>query len=318
MRTALAGLLLLGFLSGAVHSCTLMARVTDRFETRLNMAAPIRLIVDTGSGDIHLSRGPDDQLIVRSRFTVSAPDREQARQLAKQIKADPPIETTGQTIEIGDLRKYRNNLGFFSKLSVSITMSFEVQAPYETEVELNSGSGDQYAADLRGPLRSQAGSGDVEITEIARQVSVETGSGEISVSGASEVRAEAGSGDVKLEQISGAVEVNVGSGDVALKDIAADLRVDTGSGEIQVDSGLGEDVKWHLEASSGDVVLRLPAEAQFTLAAETHSGDIEVAFPLVTTGKATPHDLRGSVGEHPAAEIHIETSSGDIQINKGP
>ncbi len=279
MKAAFAGLLVLGLLSGSVASCEPMALMSayreDSFETTLDISGPIKLIVDTGSGDIRVSRGQEDKVFISSRFIVWAPSEEDARELAERIKEDPPIEIEGNTIKIGDLSKYKNGFGFFDRFfNRSIAMSFDIQVPYDTEAELDSGSGDQTVSGIRGPVSADAGSGDVEINGIEREVVADTGSGHIKVTKAARVDADTGSGHVILSDISGDAKVDVGSGDVSLENIGGDVRVDTGSGDIKIDSGLGRGVQWRLDTSSGDVLLILPSDARFAIAAETSSGEI--------------------------------------------
>lgn len=304
----------MGFLSIAADSCDFMARIEDRFERTLSVSAPTRLIVDTGSGDVHVRRGTDGTVSVQGHMFIHALTRQQAHELAEKIKADPPIEILGNTVRIGDLSKYREGSSWF--LGPSLSINFDIQVPYDTEVELDSGSGDLVVSEIRGPVQAESGSGDIEITSIEREVAVSTGSGDIKVSGAAKVSAKASSGDVKLSTISGDVTIEVGSGDVVLQEIGSSVHVDTGSGDIRVDSALGSSARWQLETSSGDVAIRLPADARFALAAETSSGEIKADFPLTVTGKLSERELRGTVGESPSAEISIETSSGDIRIGK--
>lgn len=321
MKAAFAGVLMLGLLSGAVDSCGPMALISayqeDSFQTTLDVSGPIKLIVDTGRGDIRVTHGQDDKVFVSSRFIVRAPDEEDARELADRIKEDPPIEIEGNTIKLGDLSKYKNGFGVFGWFfNTSISMSFDVQVPYDTEAELDSGSGDQTVSGIRGPVSVDAGSGDVEINGIEKEAVADTSSGHIKVTGAAKVDADAGSGHVMLSEISGDAKIDVGSGDVSLENIGGDIQVDTGSGDIKIDSALGRGIQWRLDTGSGDVLLMLPADARFVIAAETSSGEIEVDFPLTVSGKLRKRELRGAVGESPEAEIRVETSSGDIKIKK--
>jgi hypothetical protein len=290
-----------------------MAKIEGMFERALAVRGPTKLIVRTGSGDVQLSRGEEDKVLVRAHFIVRALRGQQAHDLAEKIKADPPIEVVGNTITIGDLSKYaEGGLWFFP----SIAMDFEIEAPYETEAELDSGSGDQRIRGIRGPVRAEAGSGDLEITGIEREVTARTGSGDITIAEAAAVDAKAGSGDIVLSAIKGDVRLDVGSGDVALVQIGGSIQCETGSGDIRVDSKVGAGARWQLETSSGDVLVTVPVEARFAIAAETSSGDIEIDFPLTVMGKLSKRAVRGTVGESPEAEIEIKTSSGDICIKK--
>ncbi|MDW8110621.1 MAG: DUF4097 family beta strand repeat-containing protein [Candidatus Bipolaricaulota bacterium] len=291
-----------------------MARLEDRFERTLSVSGPVKLMVETGSGDIQVRRGAEGTLVVQGRVFIHALSRDQAHELAAKIKSDPPIEVSGNTVKVGDLSKYRESISWF--LGPFLGIDFDIQVPYETEAKIDSGSGDQLIRDIRGPVRAEAGSGDIHIAHIEREVTVDTGSGNIAVVGSAKVSADAGSGDIELREIAGDVQIDVGSGDVVLQEIGGNIDVDTGSGDIRIDSGLGTGVRWQLETSSGDVSISLPAEARFALAVETSSGDIEVDFPLTVTGKLSKHELRGTVGDSPSAQIKIETSSGDVRIQK--
>jgi len=290
-----------------------MAKIEERFERALAVRGPTKLIVRTGSGDVQITRGGENQVLVRARFVVRALQSQQAQELAEKIKADPPIEVVGDTITIGDLSKYYEGFSWFLP---TISMDFEIEVPYETEAELDSGSGDQLIRGIRGPVRAEAGSGDLEITGIEREVTAHTGSGDIKITEAASVSAKAGSGDIVLSEIKGDVRLDVGSGDVALVQIGGNVQCETSSGDIRVDSKVGAGMRWQLETSSGDVSVTVPAEARFAITAETSSGDIEIDFPLTVLGKLSKRAVRGTVGESPQAEIHIETSSGDIRIKK--
>lgn len=317
MKMAFVSLLMLSL--GALTSCGPLVKIEGSFKMVLNISELSKLIVETGSGDIHIIRGEDNQIFISARFIVQAPGAEAAHKLAEQLKIDPPIKQQDNTIRVGDLRKYGlgvscNILETWSCFGASITMSFTIQVPYATEVELDSGSGDQRVAGIRGPVRTNAGSGDIEISGVGQEVIAKVGSGDIRVAGAAKVNINIGSGRVELSKIREDVKVDVGSGNVSLEEIGGDIAVSTGSGNVRLNSNLGAGVRWHLRTGSGHVRLALPPDARFVITAKVSSGEIEMDFPLA--GKIRKRELRGTVGESPEAEIHIKTSSGDIRIKK--
>lgn len=290
-----------------------MAKIEGSFERVLDVGKPVKLLITTGSGDVRLKRRTqDDKVCIAGRFTVRAFNREEVLKLAKRIQADPPIEVQGNLVKVGDLSKYQASLGWF----FSIVMDFDIQAPFETEAEVRSGSGDQNISGICGPVHSHAGSGDVTIQQIEREVTVETGSGDIEISGVAKAIAEAGSGDVTISAVTESVRVRVGSGDISLKEIGREIEAEASSGDVKIYSQVEAQAHWSLEASSGDIFLALPADARFALTAETSSGDIEIDFPLTVLGKVSKRRLQGTVGESPQATIAIETSSGDVFIKK--
>jgi len=290
-----------------------MAKVQGSFQKVLEVKGPLQLEVETGSGDIELRRGGEGQLRVSGRFQVRAWSGEEARELAKRIAEDPPIEVEGDTVRIGDLSRYDLGHGRWP-FGSSVMIDFKIEAPAETKARLRSGSGDQEVCGLRGPIEIEAGSGDVEVAEVEADVAVKTGSGDIEVAHVrGGVEAAAGSGDITLEGITGPVRVKVGSGDVHLKAVEGELAVEASSGDILVDSALGERARWELATSSGDIRLRLPRDSQFKLHIRSYSGEFSSDFEFAAS-KMTGREIEGRVGEEPTAELLIRTASGDIEI----
>lgn len=287
------------------------AKVEDSFQKTVEIEGPVKLEVETASGDITVSRGNEGQVYISAKFQVQAASEEEARKLAQKIKEDPPIKQVGNTIKVGDLRKYGFKSWFWGP---SIVIDFDIKTPQNTAVELDSGSGDQKVSGIKGPVKAAAGSGDIEITDIEAGVEVDTGSGNIRASNiGGDIEADAGSGDVNLNNISGDVNVDVGSGDVILKDVRGNMEVDAGSGDITVDSKIGDGLGWEFDTGSGDVKLTLPKDSSFAIRAETSSGEIDIDFPVTVSGRVRK-ELVGQVGEKPTSQIKIETSSGDIKI----
>ncbi|HIC96286.1 TPA: hypothetical protein EYP12_06645 [Candidatus Bipolaricaulota bacterium] len=294
-----------------------MTKIQDSFRKTLEVKGPLRLEVETGSGNIVVRRGEEGRLSVSGEFQVRARSVEEARELAERIKEDPPIEVVGELVRIGDLGRYELGLGRdWWPFGPSVMIDFTIEAPAETSVQLRSGSGDQEVRGIQGPLKLRAGSGDVEVEEIEADVAVTTGSGDIEVAHVrGGVEAEAGSGDIFLAEVAGRVEVEVGSGDVRLKEMGGDIAVEAGSGDIAVESAIGDRAKWALEASSGDVSLRLPEDSQFKLHIKTSSGEFATDFPLAVSGRIG-REVEGRIGTEPTAEIRIATSSGDIELKQ--
>lgn len=288
-----------------------MAKIQDSFQKTLEIGGPLRLEVETGSGEIKIRRGENGQLTVSSSFQVRARTEEEAKELAERIKKNPPIEVAGDLVRVGNLSRY--GLGSWP-FGPSAVFDFLIAAPAETAARLDSGSGDQEVQGLKGPIKADAGSGDVEIEDAEGDVEINTGSGDITVARVrGGVKADAGSGDIDLAEIAGRAEVDVGSGDVCLKEMGSDIEIDTGSGDIVLESAIGDGAEWALEAGSGDVRLLLPRDSQFSIRAETNSGEFETDFSLTMSGKIGKR-VEGKVGEKPQATIRIETSSGDIKI----
>ncbi len=288
-----------------------MAKIEGKFEREIAVKVPLRLEVVTGSGDISVDRGEDGKLVVTSEFEVRAGSQKEAEELARRIKEDPPIEVEGDLVKVGGLSKY--NLGTWPA-GPSAVFDFSVSAPFETEVRVKSGSGDQDVRSLKGPVTVKVGSGDVQIQDVEAHVEIGTGSGDITVARVrSSVNANAGSGDLDLGEVGGEVSVRTGSGDACLRSAGSNVNVAIGSGDVSLESDVPDGAEWVLNAGSGDVGLLLPGGSRFNLSARSALGEIETDFGLRASGGIGKR-VEGKVGENPASSITIKTARGDIRI----
>jgi DUF4097 and DUF4098 domain-containing protein YvlB len=288
-----------------------MTKIEGRFVREVEVRVPLRLEVTTGSGDISVQRGEDGKLRVTSEFQVRADSQEEAEDLAQRIREDPPIEIEGDLVRVGSLSKY--NLDTWPA-GPSGVFDFSVSVPSETEVRVESGSGDQHVRSVKGPVIAKAGSGDIQVQDVEGRLEIDTGSGDVDVAGVRlSVSANAGSGDLDLSQIGGEVSVRIDSGDAHLRHLGGSMHVAIGSGDINLESAVPDDVEWILKAGSGDVRLLLPGDSRFNLSARSVLGEIETDFRPQASGGSGKR-VEGKVGQHPTSSIAIKTAHGDIRI----
>lgn len=288
-----------------------MAKIETSFEREMEVRVPLRLEVATGSGDISVDRGEDGKLRVTSEFEVRAGSQKEAEELARRIREDPPIEVEGDLVRVGDLSRY--DLGRWPKRP-SVVFDFSVSVPFQTEVRLKSGSGDQGVRNLKGPVMAKVGSGDIQVQDVEGRVEIDTGSGDIAVVRVrSSVSANIGSGDLDLGEIGGEVSVRIGSGDAQLRHLEGSMHVASGSGDVNLESTVPDGVEWILKAGSGDVGLLLPGGSRFNLSAHSALGEIETGFGLQASGGIGKR-VEGKIGDNPTSNITIKTAHGDIKI----
>lgn len=248
------------------------------FERTLTVNGRVELSVATGSGNIHLTRGPDNQVHiygkVKSGWGVSD-------ERVREIAANPPIEQTGNIIRIGG---HHDNLR-------NISIDFEISAPANVYLEASSGSGNLTDDDIGRDAKLSTGSGNIHATGLQGDFSLSTGSGNIYAE-------QAGQGDGKAE---------TGSGNVELRNLRGGVRVTTGSGDIKVAGSPAGD--WKLEAGSGSIDL-WPGGAAYTLDASTGSGTVSSSL---SSGEDHHHATGKVNGGGPM--VRIETGSGDIRVH---
>jgi lia operon protein LiaG len=222
----------------------------------------------------------------------------------------------------------------------NLALEVSVPASYARGLEAATSSGEIDLADRAGTaLALSATSGDVRIGAVqATDLTVKTSSGGLRIESvrATTVALSATSGDLKV----GAVQAegftaHTGSGGITVDAVAArrsdltatsghiragaaggEMRAGTSSGGISL-AFSGQPTSVEVGATSGDVSVRLPASAQFSLDARATSGDIRCAFPITISGNATGerHAISGTVGT-PAGTVRIRTSSGSIRLEK--
>lgn len=252
-----------------VHIAAQSQRAQGSFERTLTVSGPVELSVRTGSGSIQIRTGTADRVQITGRVsTGSSRDGLDPAERVRRVEAAPPIVQTGNIVRIGDTNDdplYRN-----------VSISYELVIPSNTQINAQTGSGNQAIGSVDGAVRAQTGSGNIRIERAGGSLHAQTGSGNIdadSVGG--EVRAQTGSGSVQVRQI-----------------VKGDVNVQTGS---------------------GSVTLSLPADAAYTLDARTGSGSISTAQPLTVQGRLGRNHLTGTVGGG-GNNIRIRTGSGSIDI----
>ena len=128
------------------------------------------------------------------------------------------------------------------------------------------------------------------------------------------LRVETGSGDVNLRTASGDISLATGSGDVTVSGVdGVSLKLETGSGGVTLTDVKSPSV--HVETGSGSI--EATASSGDDLSFETGSGDVDVA--LVATFRSVhietgSGDVTLKVPPTAGAEVDLDTGSGDIDL----
>jgi hypothetical protein len=262
----------------------------SQFERTLSVSAQPDLFVSTGSGDITIHPGTDNQVHIvghiHAGWSLTGGDQESR---IRRIVENPPITQEGNTIRVGE----SNDHELFNHLSID----YVVTAPASVALNLHSGSG------------------DITIDHAGRYLSASSGSGDVrahGINGPSDL--STGSGDIELQAIgSGDIKAKTGSGGIKIQGLNGSLTARSGSGDIQADGHLTGPAM--LGSGSGSIKLRLTPDAHFNLEASTGSGDIHVGFPNAPQqNDNSRHHLTGPVNGG-GAPLEVRTGSGDVTID---
>ena len=252
------------------------------FERNLTVNGHVELTVSTGSGHIHITKGSGDRVHIFGRVKSNWGGNEEK---VREIAANPPIEQTGNIIRIGQRHEnYRN-----------ISIEYDIEAPANSFLEANSGSGDIQDDGVGQNAKLGTGSGSIHALGLQGGFVANTGSGSIYVE-------QTGQGDVKAQ---------TGSGTIELKNVRGGLRAETGSGSIKVWGTPTSD--WKLQTGSGSIEF-WAGNAAFNLDASTGSGSVHTDQEMAVQGSFDRHHITGKVhGGGPT--VRIETGSGDVRVH---
>ncbi len=277
--------------AATILSLSTAAFAGDTFQRTLTVSGPADVYVSTGSGNIRVSPGSDNEVHIVGHVHASWSAFGNIDAHISRIIEDPPIVQTGNAIHIGE----SNDRSLFNNISID----YEISVPTSAALNVHSGSGDVEINHVGRYLAASSGSGSVRAHGIHGPADLQSGSGDIELQddGAGDIKAKTGSGSIRITGLNGALMARTGSGDIEAH------------GQLQ-----GEG---NLSSGSGSVRLHLAPDAHFNLEAQTGSGDIRVHFPNAPQQTDySRHHLTGSInGGGPALEVR--TGSGDIEIDGG-
>jgi len=321
VRLASLGALALGAVF--LQAGCVISRTGASFDRTLSVDGPVQLEINGGSGNIVVRSGDPGKVRVHGEVRAGGIFLSSGARRAQEIASTPPIDQSGNLIRLG----YGRGEIMFGSVSISYT----VETPPNTELRVKDGSGDVQVSGLRGQVNVTVGSGQATFTDIGDNVTLLVGSGTIhashiegnvnftSGSGAvtfrdvkEDVRGGTGSGSVDVGNVLGRVNVRTGSGPIRVEGARQDVRAATGSGSIDIHGDPASGAFWDVGTGSGRVSLAVPGTASFALSAQTSSGSVRVDMPI-TIEEQSRRFLRARVGDG-KAHVNVETRSGNIQI----
>ncbi len=269
-----------------------------------------KVYIKNVSGNITVNSWPRDEIKIIVCKT--------ARFRKDLDKASIEIQKAYKNIRIITKHNVLSKIFPFSLLSSKVSVHYELSIPERAELNVDSISGNIRAdrvGDLlkiktvKGNIEAMAAkngaqcrsiAGDMKIGEIFGDADLETISGKITVGeNQGSIIAKTVSGGVEVASLSHAkkVEIRSTSGDVDL-------------GTEPIPGGLYE-----LDTISGDIVVAMPANADFELQTKTLSGSIECEFEMSKTHRISHDKIQGIVGKG-GPRLVVSSVSGNIQIIK--
>jgi DUF4097 and DUF4098 domain-containing protein YvlB len=297
---------------------------TDRTTKTVRLGANGELSLGNVSGDITVTRASGNDAIVEIIKVSRARSADEARELLTAVTVEVNERNGRAEVKTrypsGDENR-RNN-----RRNYNVTVTYNVQAPAATRLDVNSVSGNIKVSDIKGELSVGTVSGNVSVTSAGAIASAKSVSGNVEIinaQGQESLEASSVSGDVTMQRITvRRIDAGSVSGNVKLDEVQCDrAEAHSTSGNIAFDGTLARRGRYELKSFSGEVHLAISGATGFEVEATTFSGDVRSDLPITIRGNADPNEhkrrrsLNGTYGDG-SAILELSTFSGNIVIAK--
>jgi DUF4097 and DUF4098 domain-containing protein YvlB len=292
---------------------------TEKFSKTFKVGRTGSLELSNISGDITITAGPGDEIVVNAVKRVRARDAAEAKQQLGYVTIEA-VERGAGRVEVRT--RYQEG-----QRHIRVSVDYTVTVPTTCSANVRSVSGDLKVTGVKGDLRAESVSGDVVATDTGQLSQIKSISGDVDVTSA------ASAGDASISSISGnvtvkglkakAIDATTISGELRLTDVACErAMIKTISGDVQYSGPLAKSGRYEMKAHSGDIRVTMPEAVGFELDASTFSGSVKSDLPVTfkslgaDEGSRSPRkSLHGTYGDGSVLLV-LSSFSGDITIAK--
>jgi len=295
------------------------------------MASGSSLAVSTASGSIDVTGQDTDHVQVVATIQARAATEQEAQELADQVEIR--FQESGDKLVVKADRP--DNLHW----NRSISISYVITVPRQTQVDCDSASGSLKLRDLTGNVNAHTASGSVEGAQIkgfvrlrsssgsvhcenvsGGDVDLDTASGGVRLSDASDIgtcRAHSSSGSVRVQNVQAdAIRMDSGSGGVTAEDVkCSHLNARSGSGQVSVAfaPSTPDNVAVDLGTGSGGISITMPPAFAGRVDLSVASGSVHIDQPVTVQGDIGKRHITGTIGTG-TGSLRAHTGSGSIHV----
>lgn len=257
------------------------------------------------------ANGTVDLSTVSGEIRVTGWSRNEARIQAYSERGDLRFSAASSRIRI-EARSRRGRMG---------ETRYELSVPQGARLIVQSTSGDVTVRDVNGPVDLHTTSGDIALHGATGSIEISTTSGDIEASRLrGDIEVDAVSGEFDVTDAEGTIRVETVSSDIVLRNLRVrEATASTVSGEILYEGAVIRDGHYDFRSHSGNVTVRIPANASARFQFETYSGELDSDFPITLMpgerSRSRPRRFEFNIGSG-EARIVTETFSGDIMLER--
>lgn len=181
-----------------------------------------------------------------------------------------------------------------------------VRLPADSSVSARCAAADLHFTGRYATVHADCAAGEISVDDVTGDASLRTASGSIStrtVGGS--LRLQSTSGDLRIGDVTRDVTARTASGSIAIGTVGGATLAETASGEIVVGSVARGSSRF--TSASGDITVGVAAGTGVWLDLDTASGRTATDLAM---------DVPAPVGEAPALELRVRTSSGNIDVHR--
>ena len=148
-----------------------------------------------------------------------------------------------------------------------------IEAPPQTQFRIHAASGDIILTELTGPIEVESVSGDIKVRGTTGRLALKTATADIDLANCvGDITAETGSGLIKAQTLGGTLHFTTNSGPIKSKDLSGQLSLHSNSGDISA-AALHATGPGFFNTTSGDLSIGLAQAPAAEMTLQTVSGD---------------------------------------------
>ena len=148
-----------------------------------------------------------------------------------------------------------------------------IEAPPQTQFRIHSASGDIILTELTGPIEVESVSGDIKVRGTTGKLALKTAAADIDLANCvGDITAETGSGLIKAQALDGTLHFTTNSGPIKSKDLSGQLSFYSNSGDISA-AALHATGPGFFDTTCGDLAIGLAQAPAAEMTLQTMSGD---------------------------------------------
>ena len=279
-----------------------------KYERTVQQQAPLApgstVVAQTSFGSVTITGADVTDCSVVAQIRVQAPTEEEAREIAEQVEIK--LEPVGQTLTVKAEKPPK-------KRRRSISISYDITVPKQTNVECGSSYGAIKLSNIDGNVKGKISSGSISAENIQGSAQLDTSYGSVTCKNITgdNIQLKSSSGSIRAENIVGLVNLDTSYGSITCRDISGgDIKLKTSSGNIKLSKASGGDCDVHTSYGS------ITADELKTSLLKLHSSSGGI---YVTEASADTADISTSYGRIncrglTTTDLTAKSGSGNIEI----